>query len=335
MTKRERIQAVIRRVPTDRPPYALWRHFPAVDRSPAGLAQSILRFHERYGPDLLKITPARAHAVEDWGGEEADAPGSDGARPIARYAIQAGEDWKRIRPVELGSNGWGSQLEVAIRVVIDRRVDCPVMVTLSSALSLAHALAGNRLVHDLRAHPQAVADALEAIAEMNLRLAEACGREGTEGIFYVVDPATGLLPDPDSYWRFGEPYDRRVLEAARRRGAITVLHAEGMPESLDRLATLPADVWSGDDRRGGPSIRERLTRVPGALIGGLDAETLRHGTAAEVTAEAQDAIAQAGGVGLVVGPGSGLLADTPDAKIVELVRSLGGRVKLGLIKPEH
>jgi uroporphyrinogen decarboxylase len=334
MTKRERIQAVIRREPTDRSPYALWRHFPAVDRSPAGLAQSTLRFHERYGPDLLKITPARGHAVEDWGSQEADEHGPEGARPIARYAIQTPEDWKRVRPVELGSNGWGSQLEVAIRVVIDRRVDCPVMPTLSSALSLARALAGDRLAHDLRAHPQAVADALEVMTEMNLRLAEACGNEGAEGIFYVVDAVTGLLPHPDYYWRFGEPHDRRVLEAARRRGAITALHAEGAWAPLERLAILPADLWSGDDRRAGPSIRERLTRVPGALIGGLDAATLRHGTADQATAEAQDAIAQAGGLGLVVGAGSGLLVDTPDTTLVELVRSLGGQVKLGLIKPQ-
>ena len=38
MTKRERILAAIKREPTDRTPYAFWRHFPNVDRSPAALA---------------------------------------------------------------------------------------------------------------------------------------------------------------------------------------------------------------------------------------------------------------------------------------------------------
>jgi uroporphyrinogen decarboxylase len=46
MSRRERLQAAINRQPVDRVPYAVWRHFPAVDRSPAGLAQSTLRFHE-------------------------------------------------------------------------------------------------------------------------------------------------------------------------------------------------------------------------------------------------------------------------------------------------
>src|SRR5262245_50288890 len=67
MKKLERIQAAIKRQPTDRTPYAFWRHFPDVDHSPAALAQSTLRFHERYGSDFLKVTPSGGYAVQDWG----------------------------------------------------------------------------------------------------------------------------------------------------------------------------------------------------------------------------------------------------------------------------
>ena len=52
------MQAALKRQPTDRPPYAFWRHFPDVDRNAAALAQSTLRFHERYQCDFLKVTPA-------------------------------------------------------------------------------------------------------------------------------------------------------------------------------------------------------------------------------------------------------------------------------------
>lgn len=335
MTKRERIQAVIRREPTDRPPYALWRHFPAVDRSAAALGQSTLRFHERYGPDLLRITPAPASVVEDWGATEGGEVGADGTRPFAQRAIAASGDWNRVRPLEIGSNGWGACVEATIRVVIDRRADCSVIPTLWSAVSVAHMLAGERLAHDLATSPGAVADALEVITEMNLRLAEACFAEGAEGIFYCVQDVAPALDTAEAYARFGEPLDRRVLEAARRRGAIAIVHASGPSARLDRLATLPADLWSWNDRRTGPSIRQGLADLPGAAIGGLDPwTTLRHGTAAEVNAEAQDAIAQAGGLGLVVGPGDVLRAGTPDGNLVELARSLGGQVKLGLFKPQ-
>ena len=49
MSRLERLRAAIARQPVDRIPYAFWRHFPTVDRSPAGLAQATLRFHDHYG----------------------------------------------------------------------------------------------------------------------------------------------------------------------------------------------------------------------------------------------------------------------------------------------
>ena len=78
MTKLERVQAALTRQPTDRPPYAFWRHFPNVDRAPAGLAQTTLRFHERYGSDFIKITPAGSFAVEAWGCVESQEERPDG-----------------------------------------------------------------------------------------------------------------------------------------------------------------------------------------------------------------------------------------------------------------
>ena len=103
MTKFERVQAALKREPTDRPPYAFWRHFPDVDRSAAALAQSTLRFHERYGSDFLKVTPTGGYAVEDWGCVEGDEVAPDGHRPCARHAVTSFDDWKKIRPLRLES----------------------------------------------------------------------------------------------------------------------------------------------------------------------------------------------------------------------------------------
>src|SRR5258708_9852802 len=74
MSRRRRVLAAINREPVDRVPYAVWRHFPSVDHSPAGLAQATLRFHERYGSDFIKITPRGGYAVEASGGVGGDEP---------------------------------------------------------------------------------------------------------------------------------------------------------------------------------------------------------------------------------------------------------------------
>ena len=334
MNKLERITAALKRAPTDRTPYAFWRHFPTTDRTPAALAQSTLRFHERYGSDFLKVTPAGGYAVEDWGCVESDEVLPDGHRACARHAVNAPGDWKRIRPLSVESAGWGSHLETLLRCVVDKRVDGPVMPTVFSPLSLARKLSGDRLNYDLVENTQAVVDALEAITETILTFAEACFAEGVDGFFYSVQAASTTHHTVEEYVRFGEPHDRRILQAVRPKSRLTILHCHGDNLMFDRLATLPADAWNWDDRRSGPSLLAGKARVPGAVIGGLNQwTTLKSGTGAAAKAEAQDAIAQTGGTGLILGAGCVLVNGHSDATLVELVRSLGGQVKLAGIPP--
>jgi len=334
MTKLERVQATLKRQPTDRPPYAFWRHFPDADRSPAALAQATLRFHERYGSDFIKVTPAGGYAVVDWGCVESDEVMPDGHRPCARHAVNAPEDWKKIRPVKMESTGWATHIETVIRCVVDRRADCSTMPTVFSPLSLARKLSGDRLNYDLTENPQAVTDALEAITETILAFADACFREGAEGFFYSVQAASTDFHTEAEYLRFGEPYDRRILESVHPRSKLTILHCHGNNLMFDRLAALPAHGWNWDDRRAGPTLREGQARVRGAVLGGLNQwTTLKDGPPEHAIAEAQDAIRETGGIGLILGAGCVLVNDSSDLTLVELIKSIGGQVKLGFIKP--
>src|SRR3989442_722076 len=173
MSRRERVLAAVTRQPVDRVPYAVWRHFPSVDHSPAGLAQATLRFHERYGSDFLKITPRGGYAVEAGGCVEGDAVREDGHRPCAICAVRSGEDWKKIRVLDpAAAPGYAGEIETIIRLGFDRRIgDAPVVPTLFSPLSLAKKLSGDRLPRDLRDHPAVVAGALEAITETLIKFA--------------------------------------------------------------------------------------------------------------------------------------------------------------------
>ena len=139
----------------------------------------------------------------------------------------------------------------------------------------------------------------------------------------------------EEYLRFGESYDRRILDAVRPRSKITILHCHGAHLMFDRLAALPADAWNWDDRRAGPTLEEGKARVRGAVIGGLDQwTTLKEGPPEKAKAEAQDAIDQTGGTGLILGAGCVLVNDSSDLTLVELIKSIGGQVRLGLIKPQ-
>jgi len=330
MSRRERILAAINRQPVDRIPYAVWRHFPAVDHSPAGLAQATLRFHERYGSDFLKITPRGSYAVEAWGCVEGDFVREDGHRPCASCAVRAPEDWKKIRPLDpSAAPGYAEEIETIIRLGFDRRIgDAPVLPTLFSPLSLAKKLSGDRLPRDLRDHPEAVTGALEAITETLIRFADLALTEGVSGIFYSIQAASHAAYTEEEYARFGEPYDRQFLESIESRSSLTIIHCHGSELMFDRLATLPGHAWNWDDRATPPSLRDARARVSGAVVGGLHQwKTLRDGTADQAEAEARDAVAQTDGIGLIVAPGCVLPMNTPDANVAAVVQALGGPLK--------
>ncbi len=330
MSRRERIVAALDREPVDRVPYAFWRHFPRVDRNPAGLAQATLRFHERYGSDFVKVTPAGGYAVEAWGCVESADERPDGHRPCASCAIRDAEDWKKIRPLDPGAApGYVEQIETIIRMGFDRRIgDAPVVPTLFSPLSLARKLSGNRLDHDLREHPTLVRDAIEAITETLIRFTALALDEGVSGIFYSIQAASRTLHTDQEYAEFGEPYDRRVLESVRDRSILTIVHCHGTELMFDRLADLPGHAWNWDDRATPPTLRYGKSRVAGAVVGGLHQwKTLRDGAPEGAVAEAKDAVAQTDGVGLIVGPGCVLPNETPDANVAAVVRALGGPLK--------
>jgi uroporphyrinogen decarboxylase len=330
MSRRERIQAAINRQPVDRVPYAVWRHFPAVDRSPARLAQATLRFHDHYGSDFLKITPHGGYAVEAWGCVEAEEVQPDGHRACASCAVKTAEDWKRIRPLDpLSAEGYSQQIETIVRMGFDRRIgDAPVLPTLFSPLSLARKLSGTRLGADLREHPALVRDALEAITETLIRFADAALTEGMSGIFYSIQAASRSAHAEEVYAEFGEPYDRRILESVAGRSILTIVHCHGDALMFDRLARLPGHAWNWDDRRTAPTLAAGKAAVPGAVIGGLDQwGTLRDGTKESAVAQAKDAVAQTDGTGLIVGPGCVLVMNTPDETVGAVIHALGGPLK--------
>jgi uroporphyrinogen decarboxylase len=331
MGRRERLLAAVHGEPTDRTPYAFWRHFPTVDNNPAGLAQATLRFHERYGSDFLKITPAGGYAVEEWGCVENPEVLPDGHRACATCAVRSPEDWRRIRILDPASAaGYSLHIETIIRMGFDRRIgDAPALPTVFSPLSLARKLSGDRLNADLRAHPDLVRGALEAITETLIRFADLVLTEGVSGIFYSIQAASLTQHTEEEYAEFGEPYDRRFLESLGERSMLNIIHCHGDRLMFDRLARLPGDVWNWDDRGAGPSLAQGRAAVRGAVAGGVDQwKTLREGTPEQAVAETDDALAQTDGRGLIVAAGCVLPMETPDANVAAVVRRLGGPLKM-------
>jgi uroporphyrinogen decarboxylase len=328
MGRLDRLRATARREPVDRPPYAFWRHFPTADRSPAGLAQATLRFHDRYGSDFLTVAPPAGYAAQAWGCVEAEAARVDGSRACARCGVGRPEDWRAVRALDPASApGYSDVVEALVRVGFDRRIgDAPVVVVLPSPSTIAARLGGGRLAAHLREWPALVGDALRALAETQLRFAELCLGEGLAGVLYTVhvpdEPALGST----TYADLLEPHDRAVLAGLDGRATLRVAHVTG-PVPFARVAAWPVDAIGWVPGGAHPSLPEGHARLSAATLGGLDSRALRDEPPASAVAAVRGALASVGERGLIVGPGGPVWPDTPDEVLTAVIRALGGSTR--------
>ena len=316
MDKRERLQATLRGEPVDRVAVALWRHFPVDDQDPAELAAATAEWQEQYDFDLVKVTPASSFCLKDWGAEDQWTGNPEGTRDYTNRIVQRAEDCARLKALDPQQGHLGQQLE-ALRLIRARLGDgTPVIQTVFSPLSQARNLVGAaQLPVHVRQHPQAVKAALEVITETTVRFVEAARQTGIDGVFYALQRATTRVFSVGEYHEFGEPYDRRVVEAAGDLW-LNVAHLHGEDVMFDLAAGYGMDVLNWHDLETPPSLADGLKKAQGAVCGGLRQwETMVRGTPEQVRAEAQAALEQTGGRRLILGTGCVTPTTAPRANL--------------------
>jgi uroporphyrinogen decarboxylase len=304
MTKRERLEAAIRGVPTDRLPVALWRHFPGDDQEAVELAASTVAFQQQYDFDFVKVTPASSYCVLDWGVADSWLGNEEGTREYTHHPISTPEHWYDLRRLEPEKGALGSQLRCLELIREQLGGEIPFIQTIFNPLSQAKNLVGRQnLLDHLRRDPEAVRAGLEVITDTTVRFIMAACQRGIAGIFLAVQHASYDLLCEREYEEFGVPFDQRLLEAASGLW-LNVLHLHGNRVMFDLLADYPVQVVNWHDRETPPTLREGQSKVKGAVLGGLRQwDTMLRGTPEDVRREAKDAIQQTGGRGFILGTG--------------------------------
>lgn len=315
MNKRQRIHAAIQGQPVDRPPVALWRHFPQADQDATALARAHLDFQAKYDWDFIKVTPASGYAAEDWGLRAEYQGNREGTRVVLDHPVKSPADWRKIAPLDVRKGVLGRELAALRQIRVGSGPETPVLATIFSPLSIAKNLGRDRLLHDLRHHPADLHAALKVIAQTTARFAVACLENGADAIFFATQFASLDLLTEEEYREFGLPYDAEVLAAIQGKADFVLLHAHGKRPMFDLLATYPVQAINWHDRRTSPSLAEGQKRFRGAVVGGLDEwEALQDGPAAAIE-QVREAMLQTGGQRFILAPGCVIPIDTPEENI--------------------
>ncbi len=302
-THRERVQACLKGEATDRPPVALWRHFPVDDQAPGSLAAAALQFQKTYDFDLVKVTPASSFCLKDWGVEDAWEGSTEGTRRYTKRAIQTPQDWESLPLLEPSAPHLDAQLACLRQIRAGLGPDVPMLQTVFSPLAQAKNLSGGEalLVH-MRKYPQAVQKGLETIALSTQRFVEAALDTGIDGVFYAIQHAQAGLLTLDEYKTFGLPHDHKVLEPAQNLWT-NLLHLHGDEIYFEIVSEFDFQIVNWHDRETPPSLAGAQQTFGGAVCGGLGRDTLVYGDPAEIRHEAQDAFEQTNGQRLILSTG--------------------------------
>ncbi|HEX2980462.1 MAG TPA: hypothetical protein VHO48_09385, partial [Anaerolineaceae bacterium] len=108
---RERMEAALAGQILDRPPVALWRHFPVDDQRPDTLAAAVTAFQHWYDFDFIKVTPSSSYCLYDWGAQDTWNGNPEGTREYGAPVIHQPEDWARLPRLAPTRGHLGGMLE--------------------------------------------------------------------------------------------------------------------------------------------------------------------------------------------------------------------------------
>ncbi len=295
MTPKERVNLVLAGKRADRAPFTFWHHFGDAHLPGLKHAAVTLEFQRKYRLDVVKVM--------------SDYPYPKGsAGQWYELKIEASPFPEQLVALELirdGLNGGKHFLE-----------------TIFNPWKVAENLSSREAVLTLmRDKPQALLDALEAIAQSEANHARAALERGASGIFLAIANAQQGHLTRDEYRRFSEPFDRMVLAAAD--GAPTnTLHLHGDKVFLNHFwKGWPVQIINYDAHGTKVDLAAARKQFSGVLMGGLNHAKVTTSTAAQISA-ARRAASTAAASKWICAPGCSVPDGSSHADLLKLSKAL-------------
>jgi uroporphyrinogen decarboxylase len=303
MTTRERMHAALRGLPVDRPAISLWQHFPEQDRSAAGLTEVTVAFQRQLNLDFVKLMPTGMYSVMDYGVDVHVADDASGTTRFVAGPIGRPADWAHLRPVHPERGMLGIMLDAVRRIRAALGPEVPLLQTIFSPLTMATKMVEEWI--DPSADDETwVHQGLAQLTDDAVAFGRACLDAGVDGFFYATQNATRVGAARKTYARFGEPYDRMVLERLRTPGSYTVMHLHGAEPLFELAGTMPIDGINWHDRDTAPSLTAALALTQRGLVGGISrGGVIATGSPQQAATHAREALAQTNGRRHILAPG--------------------------------
>ncbi len=302
MDKRERLEKALIGESVDRPPVALWRHWPGDDQRAADLARAAVDFQYAYDWDFVRLVPPTTYTAIDHGIKDARRKDCSGDRETLKFSVTRSLEWTELRTLDptRGSTGRYVQALQLTRQQIGK--DTPLIATVYSPLAQAERVGGrDQLFRDMRTHPDRLRTGLSSLTESLLRFIEALKYEEVDGIAYVIEHACHTMMAEAEYREFGELYDRKVLESLPNSLNINMVTLTGASPLFSVVGSYPVQAINWDAVHSDINITQGRTLFNGAVCTGICSHThMNMGTPTIIRDAVRSAIQATNGRRLIV-----------------------------------
>ncbi|MHA1916392.1 MAG: uroporphyrinogen decarboxylase family protein [Promethearchaeota archaeon] len=302
MDKFDLINAVFKAEPTERVPYAIWKHFPEDDKSPEGLLKAQMDFQTKFDSDIMKISISGRAFASEFGAVLGGYDPDSGSRICMKYPIEKLEDWNNIKEIDPNNGEFGNQIK-AMKLVANKVKDkVPTMMTVFSPLMVASQIDKNIILH-YREDPQFVREQFKIVESAMTEFTKASLDAGADGIFLATQHLNQRLT-PDERMMLEFTPMKSLIQHSKKANTFVVLHLHGDNPDFELATKLPVDAINWHDQQTTPNLAEGRQIYKGGLLGGLNTESWKDISALkEISSMITSVYQNFRGSGLILAPG--------------------------------
>jgi len=327
MDKFDLIKKALKAEPTEKVPYAIWKHFPEFDKSPEGLLKAQMDFQNKFDSDIMKISISGRAFASDFGAELGGYDPDSGSRICMKYPIESLEDWENVKKVDVTRGEFGNQIKAM--KLIHREVDgkVPTMMTVFSPFMVASQIDPNVISH-YRKDPQLIGEQFKIIISAMTDFTKASLDAGADGIFLATQHLNNRLINEERMELEFKPM-KSLIKKALKKNNFLVLHLHGDNPDYELATKLPINAINWHDQQTAPILSEARKIFKGGLLGGLNAESWKDiSNPEDVSSLISSVYKNFKGSGLIIAPGCVIPQFVSDSIIETAVKTIKNLKKI-------
>ena len=339
ISKRERLECVLRGQLPDRPPITAYRHFPKSERKPNELARVMLDWQKKYDWDIMKIHPSAVYMQEVWGDVFDYNNYVQEIFPKKISRATNSDDLSIFDKKDMSNKTLKDHVEVIKIIKENLTEDIPIIHTLFTPLTIItnifecpfvrrhfHAERKDNKIFDIIKNKEKKLErALENITDTYINYWKELKQTGIDGLFYagISWARTGYMTE-DEWRRYIKKYDLKFLKEVKKDGGLIIYHTCGIKSNPERFSDYPIDIlhWDqgGEDN---PSIKDSIRFLKKIIpMGGVNEMIFGTNSENKIEALTKEEIKNNKGIPYILAPYCSVSINTTDAELMAFRNSV-------------